>query len=666
VGTPVQRSLATGYDNVGNVTRQADGLGHTVTSVYDKVNRRTEVHDALDHVTTTAYDKVGNATQVTDPLSKNTQYAFDGRNRPVAVTDPLGHTTTTVRDADGNAAATADALGDVGVSIYDPLDRPAGAVDARGAAQLTLYDAAGNRAAVIDPDGNQTTFVLDALDRQVLRTDAAGKTTTVAYDSAGRLTSITDRDSRQRSFSYDSADRLTGSTWLSPTGATVNVLTYTYDNTGNVLTASDYHGTVSAGYDELGRQTGRTDVFGLTLTYSYDPADRRTLVQDSKGGNVTSVYDNADRLTSRQYSDGTNTVRVDLGYSDRNQLTGISRYSNLTGGSANLVGTTSYVYDDAGRVTSVVHKNGTGATLSSYNTSYDNADRATADTGPSGTRNYSYDAADQLLTDGTSTYSYELAGNRTQVQTATTTYLYQTGTGNRLSTDGLWSYTYDAEGNLTGKQSRSSAEVWTYGYDNLNRLTSAGQKLDGVTTTFTVSYTYDALGERVQEDRWRLSTGTVTTKYAYDGLNVWADLDGSNTLKVRYLYGYGVDQPLARIVPGAGSNPVVAYLGDRLGSVRDLMGWASQAVLDHLDYDGFGQVTESNVANGDRYKYTGREWDSDTGLQDNRERRYRPSTGSWTSEDPSGFLAGDTNLYRYVRNQPVNATAPFGLRDQPS
>src|SRR5262249_47348345 len=33
----------------------------------------------------------------------------------------------------------------------------------------------------------------------------------------------------------------------------------------------------------------------------------------------------------------------------------------------------------------------------------------------------------------------------------------------------------------------------------------------------------------------------------------------------------------------------------------------------------------------------------------------------WTSQDPLGFAAGDTNLYRYVKNAPTDATDPGGL-----
>ncbi len=50
-----------------------------------------------------------------------------------------------------------------------------------------------------------------------------------------------------------------------------------------------------------------------------------------------------------------------------------------------------------------------------------------------------------------------------------------------------------------------------------------------------------------------------------------------------------------------------------------------------------------------------------TGLQYNRARYYDPTTGRWTSEDPLGLAAGDDNLYRYVNNDPTNASDPSGL-----
>src|SRR5262249_280120 len=136
----------------------------------------------------------------------------------------------------------------------------------------------------------------------------------------------------------------------------------------------------------------------------------------------------------------------------------------------------------------------------------------------------------------------------------------------------------------------------------------------------------------------------------------------SNSLQTRRLYLDGVDQVFARITASGGA--AAWYLPDRLGSIRDLTD-ATGAIQDHLNYDSFGNVlSESSPAFGDRYRFTGREFDSATGLQYNRARYYDPSIGRWTSQDPVGFDGNDVNLYRYVGNRPTTATDPTGHRLQ--
>jgi hypothetical protein len=85
------------------------------------------------------------------------------------------------------------------------------------------------------------------------------------------------------------------------------------------------------------------------------------------------------------------------------------------------------------------------------------------------TRNYSYDDASQLTGDGTSTWTFDANGNRTNSG-------YQTTSGNRLSTDGTWNFTYDNEGNVTQKQKSSTTETWLFSYNEANQLTKAEHK----------------------------------------------------------------------------------------------------------------------------------------------------------------------------------------------
>src|SRR6516165_252074 len=105
------------------------------------------------------------------------------------------------------------------------------------------------------------------------------------------------------------------------------------------------------------------------------------------------------------------------------------------------------------------------------------------------------------------------------------------------------------------------------------------------------------------------SVTTTVTRFAYDQGNVWADLYGSNQLQMRRLYLDTVDSVFARI---SSAGTAAWYLPDRLDSVRDITD-NTGTVIDHIDYDGFGNVTnETQSANGDRYKWTARESDSET------------------------------------------------------
>jgi RHS repeat-associated protein len=94
--------------------------------------------------------------------------------------------------------------------------------------------------------------------------------------------------------------------------------------------------------------------------------------------------------------------------------------------------------------------------------------------------------------------------------------------------------------------------------------------------------------------------------------------------------------------------------------VRDVAN-TSGTVIDHVAYDSYGNVTsETNATSGDRFKYAGREYDAALGLYYNRARYYDPASGRFVGQDPSKFGGGDSNLYRYVGNDPVNLVDSSG------
>jgi RHS repeat-associated protein len=104
---------------------------------------------------------------------------------------------------------------------------------------------------------------------------------------------------------------------------------------------------------------------------------------------------------------------------------------------------------------------------------------------------------------------------------------------------------------------------------------------------------------------------------------------------------------------------VVWALGDNQGTVRDLIDNAGN-VVSHINYDSFGRVVSQMGSVNFRYGYTGREADSETGLDYYRARYYDASNWRFISEDPLGFRPGDGNLTRYV-NSPTNFNDPSGL-----
>ncbi len=61
------------------------------------------------------------------------------------------------------------------------------------------------------------------------------------------------------------------------------------------------------------------------------------------------------------------------------------------------------------------------------------------------------------------------------------------------------------------------------------------------------------------------------------------------------------------------------------------------------------------------FGFAGGLYDRDTGLTRFGARDYDPTIGRWTDKDPIGFAGGDTNLYAYVANDPINFLDPNGL-----
>jgi len=101
---------------------------------------------------------------------------------------------------------------------------------------------------------------------------------------------------------------------------------------------------------------------------------------------------------------------------------------------------------------------------------------------------------------------------------------------------------------------------------------------------------------------------------------------------------------------------------------------ASGQTTIHCTFDAFGQLVSASQFDQDispelyeatadeLFAFTGRALDTSTGLQDNLNRWYDAQLGRWLNQDPLGFPAGDTNLYRYAGNSSTIVGDPSGLQ----
>jgi RHS repeat-associated protein len=122
-----------------------------------------------------------------------------------------------------------------------------------------------------------------------------------------------------------------------------------------------------------------------------------------------------------------------------------------------------------------------------------------------------------------------------------------------------------------------------------------------------------------------------------------------------YTQGRSIDEPLAMDRGGT----IDYYEADGVSSITSLTA-TNGTVTQSYTYDSFGNTTNSSGSLTNFFRYTGREFDTETGLYYYRARYYDPSGGRFLSEDPSGF-GGGINFYSYAAGTPTNLTDPFGL-----
>ena len=615
------KGMTTGYTydpttgDLLSVTEDQGGLNLITQMTYDAVGDLAQTTDPRGHTTTFLYDSMRQLTQTTapPPLNYVTKYSCDPNGNLIRTERETGEianpwqTTTISYTLTGKRETITDPQGHVTSYQYDQVDRLWKVTDAENHTTEYLYDPAGRLYLVIDPQGNiseEHSYTPNG--RKQTLTDANNSTTQYIYDDFDRLKEIVYPDGSYEAFTYDSADniaqkRTRGGEFIDYGYDSLNRLiaktlpgptsiAFSYDLTGRLVDATDPGGTINYEYDSAGRLVRVTYPDARSVEYEYDDAGNRNKLTYPDGCSITYNYDELDRLT--EVLEGGTTLLAQYHYDSLSRRVGLV---NDNGAS------TDYSYEIDNDLLSLQHQFSGSAVNLSYE--YDDVHNRTGFTSDDERFLYSPEAPSQTS--------------------------YVSNNLNQYTSVGGVSYTYDGNGNL------ASDGTNTYAYDAENRLISA------TTPEHSATYTYDPFGRRTAK-----TVDGATTAYLYDGDQVIVEYDGAGQMQRRYVYGPRIDEPVCMITPG----DVYYYHFDGLGSVIALSNDTGN-IVETYAYNPYGEVDQPSSV-GNPYLYTGREYDSETGLYYYRARYYDAELGRFLQTDPVGYQ-NQTNLYVYCLNNPL-------------
>jgi len=604
------------YDGQGRLVRQeADGGALAVRYAYDTAS--VSVRDAQDRTTTIFYDDQFQTRKIRDPLGRVTEVSYD---------------------ADGNPITFAVAGGGAAQLGYDALGNVISGVNAIGETEALAYQASHNRLARFeDALGQAISFSYDANGNSRATTFADGSTEQYSYDSQGNVTRTVNRLGQTINYFYNNRGQLTRKDLPGNTR-----VEYTYNVRGNLETVIDASGTIRLDYLDPQHPdlvTRFTYPSGRFLEYEYEDF-RRTRMVDQSGFEVHYRYDPLGRLEFLR--DGSDNLITQYAYDAVGRLVRETRGNGTT---------TNYVYDDAGQALEIAHRAPDAMLLSLFRYDYDALGRRTSLTTLDGTTAYGYDGAGRLtsvtLPGGEAiAYAYDAAGNRTVVSANDVDTYYTTNNLNQYTSIGGRNQSFDLAGDLVSADSDGLGRA-SFQYDAEGRLVSQ------ITRQGTWTHEYDAFGNRQAS-----TLNGVRTQYLVDpfGLqDVVAEYDAGGNLQARYVHGFG----LTSRFDSSGSSAY--YQFDALGNTALLTGVGGD-VLNSYSYLPFGEALTVSETVANPFEFVGEYgvMREGSGLDYMRNRWYDPHQGRFTQPDPLG-LAGGTNLYAYVGNNPMTWTDPTGL-----
>ena len=775
---PLNRMTTLTYDNAGNVATSKDALDRITTFEYDAKNRLKKVIDPLAGETVYTYDGNGNLLTVKDAKNQTTTFAYDDRNRLVSTTDPLGKVETYEYDGNDNLTKRITPKLDQILFAYDPVNQLLSKT--LPGAQVTnyTYSPVGNLLTVTDPD-SALTMTYDPANR-LLSTNTSGSpnqpaiTLAYSYDQTGNRVSLTD-PVQATNLNYDALNRLTSFTQPSTPATTLPNLLAAWAGDGTAQDPiNNQHGTLQLGatfstglrqqafvFDGLDDYVNIPDsavMDSLSTTATLDvwirpdvPVGAEAWIFSrrdpfvSEGFSVALLQNGQIQLTVRTTTSPTGSgstfrstapaiifgqwqhvaaaVNTTAGtaqiwingqtipltavfgpatlsgtlFNVNQQYIGRRQDPNTAGGGGHFRGAIDEVrlYGRVLTLTEIQSRIQSGPAVQF---TYDALSRRTAMTLPNGTQTtYSYDPASQVTN-----ILHQLTATSAQINKAE--YLYNP-VGNRTSlTDrrGAQNFGYDPLDRLTSASHPLLGIPQAFAYDPVGNRTTGGSVVNAgnqltadtnyayqyddngnltrktllATGNFT-QYTYDAENRltKVEEFIAGNPTPAFTSTYRYDGLGRRIEKVANGQTK-RYIYDGedilleydGANVLQARYTHGPGIDEPIAVTkgGSTFFYHQDGLGTVTDltdstgVTAKSYSYDAYGNIIDQTGTVEQPYTYTGREFDAETGLYYYRARNYDPASGRFLQEDPIE-LAGGVNFYRYSYNNPTNWSDPLGL-----